>query len=130
MSNINKFGLEEILDSVSRPNNTDLSAKQYAAVKIDSDGYAVVIAAANDPVFGILQNAPEANTVNAKIATRGISRITLGATVATGDKMTIDAAGLGKVAATGETFIGVCVAGGVAGVQGSVNLDAKLVLSP
>ena len=130
MSNINEFPLEEILESVTRPNNTDLSGSQYRAVKIDNTGHAVAITAINDSVFGILQNAPEANTVQAKIGTRGISLITLSGTVNTGDTVTINAAGLGKAAGAGETILGVCVKGGASGEWGSVNMDAKVALHP
>lgn len=130
MPNVNNFGLEETLVSVTLPSQVDLSGSQYRAVK-NVAGFAVPITAITDKVYGILQNDPTILApVGAKIGTRGTSRIELAGTVAAGDHMTISATGTGKVAAVGETIIGICAVGGTVGEWASINLDGHTVLAP
>lgn len=86
---------------------TDLSAKQYHFVKLDSNNL-VVIAGANDKSAGILQNAPNGSAaapVTAVVRVQGVSKLKVSETVAFGKFLTPTAAGLGEVCdAPGEEF--------------------------
>lgn len=69
---------------------TDLSAKQYYAVKI-SAAKTVAIASTGDGI-GVLQNAPVAGRA-AEVCVEGVFMGLLGGTVAAGDRLTSDSAG-------------------------------------
>lgn len=79
----------------------DLSAKQYFAVKVDSNG-AAAVAGAGELACGILQNAP-ASAAIAVVRVSGISKMIGGGTVAKGSAVAADSSGKGKVAVAGKT---------------------------
>lgn len=70
----------------------DLSTKQFFAVKLDANGKVVIVAAATDQPFGILQNTPKAGEVAVTMKT-GISKAVAGATITVGSNLTVDAQG-------------------------------------
>jgi hypothetical protein len=79
----------------------DLSAKQYYAVKIDSNGLAA-LAAAGEPAVGILQNKPTAGQ-SATIWTFGPrTKAVAGGTIAAGALVASDANGKLVTATTGK----------------------------
>jgi len=92
---------------ISLPTITDLSAKQYHFVKIDTNEQ-VVICGANDKNAGILQNAPLGTSTSKKIAivrTGGLSKLKIAETVAFGKFLTPTADGDGEVCdAAGEEY--------------------------
>jgi hypothetical protein len=80
----------------------DLSAKQYFAVKIDSNGQAA-LAGAGEPAVGILQNKPTAGQ-SATVWTFGPrSKALAGGTIAAGALVAADSSGKFVTATTGKT---------------------------
>lgn len=89
------------------PTNSDLSALQYHAVKLDASEE-VVACGANDAHLGILQNAPDGSSEEktAVIRVQGMSKLSLAETVAADDMLTSTAASKGEVVdAAGEEII-------------------------
>ena len=84
---------------LSRPCASDLSAKQYYAVKHDTSEK-VVIAGANDKALGILQNAPDGSSVETSAIVRvgGISKAILAEAVTFGQYLTVTSTGALEVA--------------------------------
>lgn len=79
----------------------DLTAKQFCAVKLVSDGVVDVCSATSDLVYGILQNAPDTGQM-AEVAIMGESKWKAGEAIASGFVATT-AAGLAQ-AATGTQY--------------------------
>ena len=76
--------------TITREAAQSLSAYQYHAMKIDTDGLVdVVDTSSAGPVMGILQNAPAAGA-EAEVATKGTSLAVLGGTVDEGAKLGSD----------------------------------------
>lgn len=75
---------------------SDLSAKQFFFVKIDSNS-AVVLAGAGEPAVGIVQNAPASGAV-AIVKTFGPSHCIGGGAITKGGQVAADSAGKGKAA--------------------------------
>lgn len=71
----------------------DLSTKQYAFVRIDSNGKAAACTAVTDRPIGVLQNAPTSGQ-EAEITVAGGSKVVAGTVVAAGNVLSITAAGL------------------------------------
>lgn len=84
---------------ISRPCNSDLSAKQYFFVKHDSSEE-VVIAGAGDKCIGILQDAPNGSSAEktASVRVLGLSKLKISATVAMGEYLKSDGDGKGTPA--------------------------------
>lgn len=99
----------------------DLSAAQFRAVKLDANGQ-LVVAGSGDRIVGVLQDKPAAAGNPAEVIQAGISKARLGATVARGADVQIDANG-DFITAAGGSVVGVCVHGGDVGQIGSVLLS-------
>ena len=99
---------------VSYPASGDISAHQYKAVVLDSSEE-VALAGANAKVFGILQNAPDAQGEMARVRIHGVSLVKVSETIATGKYLTSTSAGLGEVVdAADEHCFGYALGDGVA----------------
>lgn len=83
----------------------DLSAKQYYAVKIDSNGK-VALAGAGESAIGILQNNP-AEGQTAAVMLSGETYAVFGGTVAAGANLTPDANGKLVTASAGNNIIAI-----------------------
>lgn len=88
----------------------DLSAKQYYAVKVDSNGKAA-LAGAGEFVAGILQNKPVAGQA-ANIAWGGVTKAFAGGNITAGNKVAADANG--KFVAASEAVVNTSDAGAAA----------------
>lgn len=77
----------------------DLSAKQYYAVFFDTSG-GVSLAAAAKNADGFLQNKPTA-TQPAQVATNGVTKAIVNATVTAGQLLEVDTGGVLKPIASG-----------------------------
>ena len=97
----------------SLPAGADLSAKQYHAVVADSNG-ALVAVGAGAYAVGLLQNKPASGQPGSFVFS-GVSKAKLGGTVAAGAKVAANASGAIVTAATGNTVIGIALAGGASG---------------
>lgn len=107
---------ENTNDDISRPTNSNLSAKQYHAVKHDTSEE-VVIAGANEKCLGILQNDPNGSSdeATAIVRTGGLSKAIISETVAFGKFLTPDADGKLEVCdAANEEYIAVALTSGEA----------------
>jgi len=111
---------EGILQSVSIPAASDLSSDQYKFVELDSNGRIGVVDAQGALAFGVLQDTPAAIDRAGNVAVGGLTKITLGGTVASGGFVASTAAGLAETASSGDYILGTCVEGGVSGEVGSV----------
>lgn len=111
------MAFEEALVVVSRPAAVDLSVwntYKYTALKLDTSGNVTPVTTSADVVYGILQNDPKAGQA-ARVATGGVTKLRIAATIAAGALVALDTAGKGKVPATGNRVIGIAVNGGVTG---------------
>lgn len=115
--------------------NSDLSDKQFTFVKhhgTASNDSVVAIAAQTDIALGVLNNAPKAGQ-EAEVVFTGVQKVKLGGTVARGDFIGHDAAGLGITravasAGTGKVY-GKALESGVAGQVISVVLNTVTPLA-
>jgi hypothetical protein len=112
---------EQSLQKISIPANTDLSAKQYYAVTVNSTGKAIV-AGAGVPIVGILQNDPAAAGVGANLGFSGVSKAALGGTATAGTMAAVDSNGKFANAVSGDIAVGIFVLGGASGEIGSLLL--------
>lgn len=71
----------------------DLSAQQFRAVKLDSNGQIAAIAAVTDIPLGILQDKPGAAGRAGCVMLDGVSKMVAGANLAKGDRVGVDATG-------------------------------------
>jgi hypothetical protein len=101
---------EEGKIDLSRPTETDLSAKQYFIVKHDA-AELVELAGAADKALGILQNAPDGSTnqATAQVRIQGVSKVKAAAAITFGDYITADSSGEAVVAIAGQEYIGVAL---------------------
>lgn len=99
----------------------DLSAAQFSAVKLDTNGNVILAVAATDQVIGVLENGPKANDT-ADVFLRsgnGSYKIKAGGTIAIGQKLTIDSSGraiyVTGTPTAGNEIVGVALEAGVVG---------------
>lgn len=87
----------------------DLSAKQWYAVKIDTDGDVVLAGAGDDAVVGFLQNAPADTKPASVIFDDGMQSkaIVVDASAAIGTALKVDANGKLTAAATTEEYCAI-----------------------
>lgn len=94
---------------------TDLTAKQYFAVKLTSTARTVALASTGgEMIYGILQNAPAIGE-SANVCQLGITKAAAGGTIAAGDPLTTDTAGKVITYTSSKVKIGVAITAGVAG---------------
>ena len=96
---------------------TDLSAKQYCAVKINTSEQAV-ISGAHEKSVGILQDAPNGSSkvTAGTVRVGGVSLVKLGGSVAAMDFLTPDSSGyLVKAATAGYDFVAKALSSGDSG---------------
>lgn len=91
--------------SISLVAAADLSAKQFLAVKVDSNGQAAV-AGAGEAVVGILQNNPPAGSAGA-VMISGSTKAKAGGNIAAGAVLAANAAGALVAATTGNYIVGI-----------------------
>ena len=85
--------------TITRSAGSDLSAKQFFAVKATADG-GCDLAGANERVLGVLTNDPKTAGA-AAVQVAGVARVVAGGAFAAGDYLKADAAGK-AVKQTGE----------------------------
>lgn len=86
------MAFEEVLTSQSFQASGDLSAGQYLAVKLDSNGR-IALAGEGDKAIGILQDKPAALGRAGAVATAGTSKAVAGGTVTAGDRVAPNSTG-------------------------------------
>ena len=120
--------------TVNFPAAEDLTNDQYRIMVLTSSGTVRRPDAATDIPIGVLQNAPASVEAAAVcvLGSGGISKVVLGATLATGAAVALEYvgatdAGKAKAAATTAYTIGVLTKGGVEDDLGSVLLAPMTV---
>lgn len=104
------MALERNLDIISLPASADLSASQFCIVAVDTAGRVALPSGSVGAVIGILQNKPSELGEGAQVAIGGVSRLRSGGSVAPGDLVKSDAAGLGlTTTTTGNSVVGRAV---------------------
>lgn len=88
--------------SQTRQAASDLSAKQYYFVKLDTAGRVALCSATTDVPYGILQNKP-GSLEPATVMRVGISRLVAGGTLGIGGLVGTDADGKGTLVTSGTT---------------------------
>jgi len=88
----------------------DLSTKQYYAVKVDTNGQAVLAGAGENSV-GVVQNVP-ASGQTATVMTLGISPVVYGASITAGSNVTPDANGKVVTAGGSDAVLGIALESG------------------
>src|SRR5688572_27051243 len=95
------------------PASADLSAFQYRAVHLRSDGSAGTFAEVHQvsngstPPFGVLTNKPGASSRGARVAYRGMTKLEAGIAIAIGDFVGITGGG-GRGTPVTMTAAGTC----------------------
>ena len=112
-----KIGLSEGNTVFSLNAGEDLSAKQFFALEIATDGDVELADATTDAPVGILLNKPSAGEA-AEIIHSGVSKAKVGGTVAAGDFLGPDTDGM-LIAVTADTKT-YCARALQAGVDGDV----------
>lgn len=90
--------------------SADLSADQYKAVQIDANGR-IALETAALAIAGVLQNNPDALGQAAAVKHAGVSKAVLGATVAAGAEVEVNASSLFITLAAGVS-VGIAMRGG------------------
>jgi hypothetical protein len=113
---------------VSYPAGEDLSDDQFRVVRLATDGCVYrPDDATSIAVFGVLQNAPEANEA-AAVRLSGITQARFGGTVAINDQIIheyVSATDAGNIVACGTSLcltLGICVENGGDSEVGAINL--------
>lgn len=107
---------ENGLLTTSVPASTDLSAKQYFGVKIDTNGQ-LALAGEGDAAVGVLQDKPAAQGRVGCIAIGGVSKVACGGTIAKGERFSFDSAGKAVSVGSGNDWsMGVMLEAGAAGI--------------
>lgn len=83
----------QVMDIPGLIAGADLSAEQYAAVKIGAAFSVSAFAAATDDFLGVLQNKPAAAGEPANVVVLGTTKARLGGTVTAGDRLKVQADG-------------------------------------
>jgi hypothetical protein len=91
---------EANLRTMTRVAASDLSAKQYYGVKIDSNGK-IALAGEGDIAVGILQDKPEADAAGC-VAIGGESKVVAGGSVTAGTRFTFDSTGKAVAVGSGD----------------------------
>lgn len=97
--------LERNLNIISLPASADLSASQFCIVAIDTNGRVALPSGSVGKVIGVLQNKPKALGEAAQVAIGGVSRCQSGGSIAPGDWVKSDAAGLGLTTTTATNIV-------------------------
>lgn len=110
---------------------TDLSAKQYFAVKLDTAGDRNVVLASTggERIYGILQNKPTAGLA-ADVCLTGLSKAQIGGTITRGDVLKTDTAGKLITASTGNIGVAEAMESGVAGDVRAVHVFGGPISAP
>lgn len=116
---------EQILQQITIPANSDLSALQFYAMDVNSSGNAVIPTGAGARVIGVLQNKPNAAGLPAGIAIDGITKAVAGAAIAAGALVTVAADGRFVTAATTNFIVGRAMT-----AAGAANVIFELLLVP
>jgi hypothetical protein len=103
---------EALLQSLSFTTGSDLSAKQYFAVSVDSSGNAILATAAK-ACIGFLQNAPTSGQT-ASVAVSGKTKAAITDTIAIGAQLEIASGGTLVNHASG-VIVGVALEAGATG---------------
>jgi hypothetical protein len=103
----------------------DLSSYQYYAVKLNTDGEAVLASDANDDCIGVLQDEPAAAGRPCEVATGGTSKAIGGATIDAGAKVEVGAGGKFVTLTTGPMIGYAITACGADGEQFSLMIDRE-----
>lgn len=107
--------IEQGLITVAIPASTDLSAKQYYLMKIDTNGQLAVCGEGGNPV-GVLQDAPAAANRPGCVAVGGITRVLAGGSFNPGDRLSSDSNGKAVAVGSSDDYcIGIALAAGASG---------------
>lgn len=94
---------------------TDLSAKQYYAVKMTTTARTVALASTGgEMILGILQNAPVSPEA-ADVCLFGVTKAVAGGTITAGDPLTTDTAGKLITYTSSKVKVGVALTSAVSG---------------
>jgi hypothetical protein len=118
---------ENALRCVTKIAAGNLSAKQYHFME-DTAGKVDSCNAAGERAYGVLQDKPEAADRACSVAVSGITKIKLGGTVASGDKVTTDNQGRAVAAVATNQMLGICEEGGAVGQIGAMLFRPEGVL--
>lgn len=105
----------QITDGGQTITATDLTAKQFYAVKMTATARTVALASTGgEMIYGILQNAPAA-TEAANVCIFGVTKAQAGGTITAGDPLTTDTAGKLITYTSSKVKVGVALTSGASG---------------
>ncbi len=111
---------EEAMKVISAPSASDLSAKQYFIVKLDSNGK-IALCGTGDRPIGILQDVPNAAGRVGRICVSGVSKCVFGGAVTPGGVVSADSAGKGIAPGSADDYILGALVGTVTTSSGEVH---------
>lgn len=104
------MALDRNLNIISLPASADLSASQFCIVAIDANGNVALPSGSVGKVIGVLYNKPSGSGQAADVVIGGVVRCQSGGSIAPGDYVKSDAAGLGlTTTTTGNSVVGRAV---------------------
>ena len=115
---------EEARHLISLQAGQDLSAKQYFFVSVSSDGQ-IDPTGNGGAAAGVLQNDPSAAGRAATVCIGGVTKVSVGATVAAGAAIASDAAGECVPAASGDAILGTALEAGTDGTIISILFNPR-----
>lgn len=113
------MAIEQRLLNYGFPASGDLSARQFCAVKLDTNGQVAVATAAKN-MDGVLQDKPTAQGASAEVAMFGVSKVTAGGTgFSAGDLLEITTNGTFQTQTSTNTVVAKALTAAAAGAIGS-----------
>lgn len=123
------MSMNELVRTITRPANADLSASLYRFVELDSSGNVGINNTLGELSIGVLCNKPTASGQAAEIQCLGVAKVVAGATITPNQKVATSATGAAVVAIATYHVMGVCVKGGASGEIIEVLLGVAPILA-
>ena len=98
---------------------SDLSAKQFYFMKVNSSGQLALVGDGAD-ALGVLHNEPSEAGRPGTVCIGGMTPIVFGGTVTAGDRVASDSNGKCVTRGTGDNCLGWCIEGGASGETGTI----------
>lgn len=107
------MAFQDLGKTISRPAAADLSTHQFKFMKINSSAQAALCSVLGERIVGVLQDKPSAaGKAGSLMVGAGVTKITLGATLAAGASVTTSAAGVAVATQAGHYQAGILLEGG------------------
>lgn len=115
------MAFEQRLLNYGFPASADLSARQFCAVKLDTNGQ-IALAASGKNMDGVLQDKPNAQSIPGEVAMFGVTKVAAGGTgFAAGDLLEVTTNGTFQTQSAG-TVVAKALTAAASGAIGSAKI--------